>query len=321
MFRLAKCAGGAGAALKARITLTALKAATALGFASLLALPLPAAAQSVWGGSGSTTATSDYNTATNWSTPPGVAPTAPGTSATFANTGQSTVNVSAAVNPDSWTFATSAQSYAIAGSAVTFNTGTGLVDNANAGQSIDIANSLNGAGALVQNGNGTLTLSNINFYTGATTINSGATLALSGGAGISSSSVVTANGTFDISASGIPFNPITTLAGTGTVQLGGNGLVITAGSTEFSGTIAGGGGLEIVGGTQTLSGVNAYTNLTQIDPGATLALKGNGRSPTPFTSVSSAQAHWIFRRRKPAPALLDCSIRPVPPKCRSVRKR
>jgi hypothetical protein len=68
---------------------------------------------------------------------------------------------------------------------------------------------------------------------------------------------VTANGTFDVSASGISFNPITTLAGTGTVQLGANGLVITAGSTEFSGAIAGGGGLEIVGGTQTLSGVNA----------------------------------------------------------------
>jgi len=275
VFRLAKCAGGAGA-LKARITLTALKAATALGFAPLLALPLPAAAQSVWGGSGSTTATSDYNTATNWSTPPGVAPTAPGTSATFANTGQSTVNVSAAVNPNSWTFATNAQSYSITGSAVTFNTGTGLVDNANAGQSIGIANSLNGAGALVLNGNSTLTLSNFNFYTAATTINSGATLALSGGAGISNSSVVAVNGTFDISASGIPFNPSTTLAGTGTVQLGANGLVITAGSTEFSGAIAGGGGLEIVGGTQTLSGVNAYTNVTQIDTGATLALKGNG---------------------------------------------
>jgi len=35
-------------------------------------------------------------------------------------------------------------------------------------------------------------------------------------------------------------------------------------------------GLEIVGGTQTLSGVNAYTNVTQIDTEATLALKGNG---------------------------------------------
>ncbi len=182
MFRLGNARAGLGSALKSRVTLTAIKAAAALVAASLSGVcRLPAAAQSVWGGSGSTTTTSAYGTATNWSNPPGVAPTAPGTSATFANTGQSTVNVSAAVNPDSWTFATNAQSYSITGSAVTFNTGAGLVDNANAGQSIGIANSLNGAGALVLNGNSTLTLSNFNTYTGATTINSGATLALSGG--------------------------------------------------------------------------------------------------------------------------------------------
>jgi hypothetical protein len=44
--------------LKPRIILTAFEAATALGLASLLALPVPAAAQSVWGGGGSTTTTS-----------------------------------------------------------------------------------------------------------------------------------------------------------------------------------------------------------------------------------------------------------------------
>ena len=253
----------------------ALKRTSALGILSALALPLPAAAQSVWGGGGSTSATTDYNTATNWSNPPGVAPASPGTSAVFANTGPGSVSVSAAVNPDSWTFATNAQNYAITGGNVTFNTGTGLIDNA--GQLISIANSLGGAGAQLQlNGSGTLILSGINPYTGATTINPGATLALSGFGSISNSSVVTANGTFDISGSLFPFNAITTLAGSGIVQLGNNGLVITAGSTEFSGAIAGPGGVEIVGGTQTLSGVNTYTNATQIDPGATLALKGNG---------------------------------------------
>ncbi len=150
----------------------------------LWGLPIPAAAQSIWGGSGSTTTTSAYGTATNWSNPPGVAPTAPGTSAAFANTGQSTVNVSAAVNPDSWTFATNAQSYAITGSAVTFNTGVGLVDNANAGQSISIANSLNGTGAqLVLNGNSTLTLfdTSISIRARRSTV-LGTTLALSAAA-------------------------------------------------------------------------------------------------------------------------------------------
>ena len=65
------------------------------------------------------------------------------------------------------------------------------------------------------NGNSTLTLTTINTYTGATTINPGATLALSGLGGIPFSSVVTANGTFDISGSAIPFKAISTLAGSG----------------------------------------------------------------------------------------------------------
>ena len=96
---------------------------------------------------------------------------------------------------------------------------------------------------------------------------------------------MTVNGgaTFDISGSGVTFNQVTTLAGGGTVQLGGNGLVIASGSTEFSGTIADGGnfgGLVVDGGTQTLSGINTYTGLTQIDPGATLALKGAGSIAT-----------------------------------------
>ncbi len=256
----------------------AFKATGAVGLLAALTWPLPAAAQSIWGGSGSTSATTDYNTATNWSNPPGVAPTSAGTSAVFANTGQGTVNVSAPVTADSWTFATNAQSYAITGALVTFNTGAGLISNASAGQTISIDNSLGGGGGIALNGNSTLTLTAINTYTGATTINSGATLALSGLGGIAFSSAVIANGTFDISGSATPFKAISTLAGSGFVQLGNNGLAITAGSTEFSGTIAGAGsgGVEIVGGTQTLSGVNTYAGVTQVDLGATLALKGNG---------------------------------------------
>ncbi|MBB4392739.1 autotransporter outer membrane beta-barrel domain-containing protein [Bradyrhizobium sp. ERR14] len=136
---------------------------------------------------------------------------------------------------------------------------------------------ISGTGGLTKVGTGTLTLAGTNTYTGATTISAG-TLAISGFGSISSSSVVTVDATFDISASAVPFNAITTLAGSssGLVNMGTNGLVITNGSTEFAGVIQGTGGLEVFGGTQTLSGANTYSGPTQIDAGATLALKGSG---------------------------------------------
>src|SRR5580692_8738907 len=87
-------------------------------------LPSVAQAQNVWGGTGSTTTTTDYNLGTNWSSlPAGAPPTASGQSAQFANSGIGTVMVTAGpISPDSWTFNANSQSYTISGAAVNFGT-------------------------------------------------------------------------------------------------------------------------------------------------------------------------------------------------------
>jgi autotransporter-associated beta strand protein len=122
---------------------------------------------------------------------------------------------------------------------------------------------------------GTQTFSGVNTYTGATFVNTGATLALSGSGSIVTSDIVDVLGTFDISQTSAGAS-ITTLAGTGNVALGSRKLTITAGATNFAGAITDGGigggtggKLEISGGTHTLSGTNTYTGSTTIDAAPT----------------------------------------------------
>ncbi|MDG2518475.1 autotransporter domain-containing protein [Lysobacter soli] len=139
----------------------------------------------------------------------------------------------------------------------------------------DFGGTIGGNGGVTVEG-GSQTLSGENTYIGTTTIDDGATLALSGGGSIGGSDVVN-HGIFDIEgANGDVDVKSLTGSGTGEVALGGNDLVLTDAHGNFGGTIGGNGGVTIEAGTQTLTGCNTYSGSTVIRAGSTLAVAGQG---------------------------------------------
>jgi fibronectin-binding autotransporter adhesin len=138
----------------------------------------------------------------------------------------------------------------------------------------DFAGTISGSGGLTV-ASGAEQLSGTNTYTGATSINQGATLGLTGSGSIALSSGVTDNGVFDISATDNGAQ-IKSLSGVGSVALGGQTLTLTNANDVFVGTINGSGGLALSGGHETLFGYNSYTGATTIGQGATLTLAGVG---------------------------------------------
>ncbi|MEO6477244.1 autotransporter-associated beta strand repeat-containing protein [Luteolibacter sp.] len=140
-----------------------------------------------------------------------------------------------------------------------------------------------GTGSLVKSGSGTLTLTNVNTYSGDTLISSGTlqignTLAMASGAGHGN---LTVDGTLDLNNFSIVTNG---LSGTGTVSNTKTGSVgLTAGANDqtstFAGTLQNGNGtvaLTKTGtGILTLSGNNSYTGGTTNSLG-TLALASPG---------------------------------------------
>ncbi|MFD9996123.1 autotransporter-associated beta strand repeat-containing protein, partial [Mesorhizobium sp. NPDC059024] len=232
---------------------------------------------------------------TNWTGAPGAADFNDqwhGSVAVFTGTGD-VVKVSGPVGFEGIQF--TSDGYKIEGDDLTLsgdsaNNSSASFVNVNAGVTAEIASILTGAAGigLDKFGSGTLILSTVNDYTGATTIKGG-TLALSGVGDISSSSGINIeNGTFDISGVNTAgLVSISSLVGTsaGTVQLGNKGLGISNGSGDFAGVIAGDGFIDIGAGTQTLSGINTYAGTTGIS--GTLALKGSGSiSASSFIMVS-----------------------------------
>jgi len=133
----------------------------------------------------------------------------------------------------------------------------------------DAADGVPGALTVSNSGSGgQVVLAGTNTYTGATTVAQGATLALAGNGSIASSRGVTNDGTLVI-GSDAPAS-IATIAGSGTVQLANQDLVLSHGADNFAGVIAGTGGVTVAGGTEQLSGANTFEGTVRATSGGTI---------------------------------------------------
>jgi len=154
---------------------------------------------------------------------------------------------------------------------------------------ITYAGIVSGAGSLVQNGSGTLTLGGANNYSGSTLLTAGS-LSDAAANRFSPNSVTYINAGRNLD---VGFNE--TVAGLGDYAPGIFGTVgvaatLTLNATQnysFSGAISGAGSLVKSGvGTQTLAGANTYTGGTNVD-GGTLAVDG-GTITHPASNVQIA---------------------------------
>ena len=145
---------------------------------------------------------------------------------------------------------------------------------------------ISGTGGLDVSGFG-FTVSGVNNYTGATTINTGS-LSLSGNGSIAGSSGVSVStgeafGIFNIARTTGGASIKSLSSGTlGSVQLGSKTLTLTQANGIFEGTMYSGdgltltgGGLSVTGGTEIFAGKGMYADGTTIGAGATLQI-GNG---------------------------------------------
>ena len=165
------------------------------------------------------------------------------------------------------------------------STGTGTIGLTVSGPgSTGISGAINGAGGLVQNGAGNLTLSGGNGYSGGTTIEAGTlTLSGSGTLGNTSGALTVNGGTLNLGGTSQTVGNLSGSGGTilnnttatnvtlsigGGNGTGGNYAGVIANNSSGTGTVA----LTKTGsGTITLSGANSYTGLTSINSGTLVA--------------------------------------------------
>jgi autotransporter-associated beta strand protein len=128
-----------------------------------------------------------------------------------------------------------------------------------------ISSFIYGLGGLTKTGNGTLVLSNANFYVGGTTISAGALQVTNVGA-VGPNTVTLNGGTFQAGANNLDFgNAFAVNTSGGSIDTNGNTLTISGTVQDGDGTT---GVLNKTGaGTLVLSGINAYSGGTAISAG------------------------------------------------------
>lgn len=200
----------------------------------------PAQAYEVWGGPGSTTATSNYNLGSNW--PAGAVPVGPAQAAEFDTTGSRTIVVTTPINPDFWVIDPTAQSFSISGSDVSL---LQLVNTANAGQTISISNNLNlssgGSSLLAQSGASTLILSGQNSTSGGDiAISAGTLIAAHATAGtidaLGTAPVTMTGGALQFGVDGTFNNAITVNSGTGIISAASHSVELASSVTLSANT-------------------------------------------------------------------------------------
>jgi outer membrane autotransporter protein len=129
------------------------------------------------------------------------------------------------------------------------------------GSDTTFSGTISGSGGLVKVGEGTLTLSGNNSYTGGTLLNEG-TLAVGSSRALGTGTLTLADGTtLQAAADGLALANAVRLLGDTTVDTQSNTLTL-------SGPISGTGGLDKIGsGTLTLTGASTYTGDTNVNEG------------------------------------------------------